>query len=108
MFDALAWLATEYHRRRSNPGAAPNFDKLIKEACPGWSYKSKQTGVTKEQFTEWYTTAVDGKSYELDAHIGKGTSFDPQQTIRVAFDWDDELKQVIVGYLGKHQRNRRS
>ncbi len=108
VFDALAWLATEYHRRRSNPGTAPNFDKLIKEACPGWSYKSKQTGVTKEQFTEWYTTAVDGKSYELDAHIGKGTSFDPQQTIRIAFDWDDELKQVIVGYLGRHQRNRRS
>ena len=108
VFDALAWLATEYHRRRSNPGDAPNFDKLIKEACPGWSYKAKQTEVTKEQFTEWYTTTLDGKTYELDAHIGKGTSFDPQQTIRIAFDWDDDLKQVIVGFLGRHQRNRRS
>ena len=108
VFDALAWLATEYHRRRANPGDAPNFDMLIKEACPGWSYKSKQTEVTKEQFAEWYTTTLDGKTYELDAHIGKGTSFDPQQTIRVAFDWDDDLKQVIVGFLGRHQRNRRS
>ena len=107
-FEALGWLATEYHRLRSNPGDAPNFDKLIKEACPGWSYKSKQTEVTKDQFTEWYTTTLDGKSYELDAHIGKGTSYDPQQTIRIAFDWDDELKQVIVGYVGRHQRNRRS
>ena len=108
VFDALAWLATEYHRRRSNPGDAPNFDKLIKEACPGWSYKPKQTEVTKEQFTEWYTTTMDGKTYELDAHIGKGTSFDPQQTIRIAFDWDDDLKQVVVGFVGRHQRNRRS
>ena len=108
VFDALAWLATEYHRRRSNPGAAPNFDKLIKESCPGWSYKSKQTEVTKEQFTEWYTTTLDGKSYKLDAHIGKGTSFDPHQIIRIAFDWDDDLKQVIVGFVGRHQRNRRS
>ena len=108
VFDALAWLATEYHRRRANPGDAPNFDKLIKEACPGWSYKSKQTEVTKEQFAEWYTTTLDGKSYELDAHIGKGNSFDPHQTIRIAFDWDDDLKQVVVGYLGRHQRNRRS
>ena len=107
-FEALGWLATEYHRLRSNPGDAPNFDKLIKEACPGWSYKSKQTEVTKDQFTEWYTTTLDGKSYELDAHIGKGTSYDPQQTIRIAFDWDDELKQVIVGFVGRHQRNRRS
>ena len=108
VFDALAWLATEYHRRRANPGDAPNFDMLIKEACPGWSYKSKQTEVTKEQFAEWYTTTLDGKTYELDAHIGKGTSFDPQKTIRIAFDWDDDLKQVIVGFLGRHQRNRRS
>ena len=108
VFEALGWLATEYHRRRSNPGDAPNFDKLIKEACPGWSYKPKQTEVTKDQFTEWYTTTLDGKSYELDAHIGKGASYDPQQTIRIAFDWDDELNQVIVGYVGRHQRNRRS
>ena len=108
VFDALAWLATEYHRRRSNPGDAPNFDKLIKEACPGWSYKPKQTEETKEQFLEWYTTSLDGKTYELDAHIGKGTSFDPQQTIRIAFDWDNDLRQVIVGFLGRHQRNRRS
>ena len=108
VFDALAWLATEYHRQRSNPGDAPNFDMLIKEACPGWSYKSKQTEVTKEQFAEWYTTTLDGKTYELDAHIGKGNSFDPQQTIRIAFDWDDDLKQVIVGFVGRHQRNRRS
>ena len=108
VFEALAWLATEYHRLRTNPGAAPNFDKLIKEACPGWSYKSKQTEVTKDQFTEWYTTTLDGRSYELDAHIGKGTSFDPHQTIRIAFDWDDELEQVIVGFVGRHQKNRNS
>ena len=108
VFDALAWLATEYHRLRTNPGDAPNFDKLIKEACPGWSYKPKQTEVTKDQFAEWYTTTLDGKSYGLDAHIGKGTSFDPHLTIRIAFDWDDELKQVIVGFVGRHQKNRNS
>ena len=108
VFDALAWLATEYHRRRMDPGSAPNFDMLLKEACPGWSYRPKQTEITKEQFAEWYTTTVDGRSYELDTHIGKGASFDPHQTIRIAFDWDDELKKVIVGYIGRHQRNRRS
>ena len=108
VFNALAWLATEYHRLRTNPGDAPNFDMLIKSACPGWSYKPKQTEVTKDQFTEWYTTTLDGKSYGLDAHIGKGTSYDPHQTIRIAFDWDDELKQVIVGFVGRHQKNRNS
>ena len=108
MFDALAWLATQYHRLRTNPGASPDFDKLVKEACPGWSYRPDQAEVTKDQFAQWYTTTVDGKTYELYSHVGKGNSFDPQNTIRIAFAWDDELRKVIVGYIGLHQRTRRS
>ncbi len=108
VFDALAWLATEYHELRMNPGASPGFNRRIKESCPGWFYKAGQTDVTKEQFYEWYTTSTDGKRYELDTHIGKGTSFNPQNTIRIAFAWDDERHEVVVGFLGLHQRNRRS
>jgi len=108
LFDALAWLATEYRRRRSNPGASPDFNMLVKEACPGWSYMPHQADGTKEQFAEWYTATANGRTYDLHAHIGKGNSFDPQQTIRVAFAWDDDLRKVIVGYVGLHQRNRRS
>ena len=107
-FDALAWLATEYHRLRTNPGASPDFDMLLKEACPGWSYKPDQAEVAKDQFAEWYTTTVDGKTYELYSHVGKGNSFDPQNTIRIAFAWDDKLRKVIVGYVGLHQKTRRS
>ena len=108
VFDALAWLATEYHRLRMNPGASPDFDKLVKEACPGWSYRPDQAEVTKDQFAQWYTTAVDGKTYELYSHVGKGNSFDPQNTIRIAFAWDDDLRVVVVGYIGLHQKTRRS
>ena len=108
VFDALAWLATVYHSRRMRPGKQPHFDKLLRESCSGWSYKPKQTEVTKEQFDEWYTTTMDGRSYDLDAHIGKGNSYDPKNTIRIAFAWDDELSKVVVGYIGHHQRTRSS
>ncbi len=108
VFDALAWLATVYHHRRANPGGSPDFDKLLKESCPGWSYKSSQTEITREQFEEWYTTTWEGKSYVLNPHLGKGISYDPQNTIRIAFDWDDDRKRVVVGYIGMHQRNRKS
>ena len=108
VFDALAWLAVEYHDRRANPGGSPDFDKLLKEACPGWSYKSSQTEITREQFEQWYTTTWDGKTYDLRPHLGKGTSHDPQNTIRIAFAWDDERRRVVVGYIGMHQRNRKS
>ena len=108
VFDALAWLATVYHSRRMRPGKQPHFDKLLRESCSGWSYKPKQTEVTKEQFDEWYTTTMDGRSYDLDAHVGKGNSYDPKNTLRVAFAWDDERSKVIVGYIGHHQRTRSS
>ena len=108
VFDALAWLATAYHQRRGNPGGSPDFDKLLKESCPGWSYKSSQTEITREQFEEWYTTIWEGRRYDLSPHLGKGISYDPQNTIRIAFDWDDDRKRVVVGYIGMHQRNRKS
>ena len=109
VYTVLAWLGTEYHRARTREmGRDPQFDRLLKEACSGWFYKPKQTDETKDQFPEWYRTRVGDREYELDAHVGKGTSYDPQNTIRVGFDWDDEEKRVVVGYIGRHQKNRRS
>ena len=109
VYNVLAWLGTEYHRARTRElGRDPQFDKLLKEACSGWFYKPKQTDETKDQYPDWYRTRVGDTEYELDAHVGKGTSFDPQNTIRIAFDWDEEGKRVVVGYIGRHQKNRRS
>ena len=109
VYSVLAWLSTEYHRARTREvGRDPQFDKLLKEACSGWFYKAKQTDETKDQYPEWYRTRVEDRVYELDIHVGKGTSFDPQNTIRIAFDWDEEEKRVVVGYIGRHQKNRRS
>ena len=109
VYSVLAWLSTEYHRARTREvGRDPQFDKLLKEACSGWFYKPKQTDETKDQYPEWYRTRVEDRVYELDIHVGKGTSFDPQNTIRIAFDWDEQEQRVVVGYIGRHQKNRRS
>lgn len=108
VFQALAWLATEFYRVRPDPGAKVDFDRLIKESCPGWSYKPNQTETTMGMYPEWYRAVVDGRTYELANHIGKGAGFDPRNTIRIAFAWDDERRQVVIGYVGRHQRNRQS
>ena len=108
LYQALAWLATEFHRLRPNPGPSPDFDRLIKEACPGWSYKPNQTETTMGMYTEWYRTTVNGRTFDLANHIGKGNSFDPKNTIRIAFAWDDDNKRIVVGFIGLHQRNRQS
>ena len=99
VFDALGWLATCYRRRQASS---------IGESCPGWFYKAAQSESTVGMFPEWYRTSFHGRSYDITAHIGKGNSFDPRSTIRIAFAWDDERERVVVGYVGRHQRNRQS
>lgn len=109
VYDALNWLANGYRRLRSNPtGVDPDFDKMLKEACPGWSYIPHQSAVTIGMFKDWYYTKTGGTKYELTEHLGKGNSGNPQHTIRIAFAWDADLQKVIVGYVGHHQRNQGS
>ena len=96
---ALVWLATVY---RHGPAES------IAEACPGWSYKSKQAPTTVGRFPDWYRTTVNGTVWKLVAHVGKGTGHDPKHTIRIAFAWDEQNERVIVGFVGRHQRTQLS
>ena len=109
VYDALAWLATEYHNIRANPtGSDPDLDILLREACSGWAYVPHQSYVTMGMYPEWYKAEHNGATYELTQHLRKGTSGNPQYSIRMAFAWDSEMKKVIMGYIGPHQRNQAS
>lgn len=109
VFAALTWLATDYHYLRwTGAGEEPRFNERLRESCSGWSYKPHQANITKQKYPDWYTTDIQGQSYELGEHLSKGTRANPQNTIRIAFAWDEERNQVIVGYIGRHQKNRRS
>ncbi len=109
VFDALMWLATDYYDLRVNPpGAEPEYDRRLKEACNGWSFSAKQSDTAKNMFPAEYKTTVNGKTYTLDPHIGEGSKGDPQIMIRIGFAWDDDIHKVIVGYIGLHQRTKAS
>ncbi len=110
VYAALEWLATEYYELHTNPqGADPReFDRRLKEACPGWSYTSKQSDTAKNKFKVEYKTTADERTYTLDQHVGKGTKGDPQYMIRIAFAWGEDIKKVVVGYIGRHQRTQAS
>ncbi len=103
VWDALQWLATTYYKSKMGQLRITNFDQSIKEAC-GWWYKGDQGETTLSRYKKSYTAIAYGKTYWLAEHIGKGTNFDARYTIRIAFDWDDDLRQVIVGYIGRHQQ----
>ena len=103
VLEALEWLATTYHRARTGEISVPKLDNSIYQACR-WKYVSNQSDVTMGQYESHYRTLVDGQTYRLEEHIGRGNSKDPVNTIRVAFHWDKERRRVIVGYIGQHQR----
>lgn len=104
---ALEWLATSYYDSRTGLAAITDLDESCRSASGMW-YKSSQHDVTMAAYRNWYTTKVGGRNIWLQEHIGKGTGFDPRRTIRIAFDWDRTLQQVIIGYIGRHQRTSAS
>ena len=108
VWDALDWLATTYYKTQTGAVRVKDLDVSLRQVCSGWSYASDQTDITVNTYPEWYTTSVDGVRYPLRRHIGKGRVRSANNLIRIAFDWDDETKRVIVGYIGPHQRNRNS
>ena len=103
VWEALEWLGTTYYASRMGRLRVTDFDQSVKEAC-GWWYKGDQGETTVSRYEKSYTTRADGKRYTLVEHIGKGTTFDARYTIRIAFDWDRDKRQVIVGYIGRHQQ----
>ena len=40
------------------------------------------------QYESYYKTVVGDQTYWLGEHIGRGSSKDPVNTIRIAFHWD--------------------
>ena len=103
VWKAFEWLATEYYDSRCNGfDGVDSFDEASREACGLW-YKPKQSDTAKGKYPDHYTTKVNGTTYWLDEHIGRGSG-DPRTMIRIAFAWDKDRRVVVVGYIGRHQR----
>lgn len=108
LFEAFDWLASVYAPARNGKARCSNFDHSIREQIPGWSYSGHQSDGTAGRFKEWYRCQRDGKSYDVLEHIGCGVRSRPEETIRVAFTWDQDEGLVVIGYIGQHQKNSKS
>ena len=47
--------------------------------------------------------SVNGKQYEIWPHIKLGNK--PPKILRVYFAFDDDLKKIVIGHVGKHLKN---
>ncbi len=103
IFKALQWLAIIYRDARMNGAPNPNLDESLRQTCSNWFYSANQSEYAIGKYPNSYKTTIDQKTYDLEPHIGTGTSRNERHTIRIAFAWDSELKKVVVGYVGQHQ-----
>ncbi len=44
----------------------------------------------------------------LDTHLKKGAAHDPRVCLRIYFFWDDDIEQVVIGYMTDHLQSSRS
>lgn len=102
---ALNWLATTYWLARTGKQPCSDLDKSVRELIPGWSYSGGQKKHSVGKHESWYHCKWNGKDYWIGEHLGCGISKRPEETIRIAFAWDNEDKKVVIGFIGQHQRN---
>jgi hypothetical protein len=110
VFKTLEWLENAYLEMRAsgNDKKKKNGSTTLEESCKeqtGMTYKANQSEVTMGRNKQDYFTTWGGKNICLEEHIGKGSSFDPKSTLRIAFHYDSDSKKVVVGYIGMHQKN---
>lgn len=100
VYRCLELLANEYTRMKRGEGDRHSFkaeaDKL--GLAYGGSVEPSVAGESGEQyFVRWR-----GRRRFLDQHVTKGSSRDPRFSMRIYHTWDDELQQVVVGWLPSH------
>jgi hypothetical protein len=107
---ALRWLATIYHDSRTGVKECPDRETSVRDAVPGWTYEPHQSKMTMNhrKHRAWYHTTHEGTEFSLPEHLKCGSTKDGRHSIRIAFNWDDKSKKVVLGYLGQHQQNAAS
>ena len=104
-YDAIRWLQSTYVPNKNGVATKRgNLADLAKQA--GLEYIPFQSEITKGRCKNGdYTCIVDGVTWELDEHFRFGAGNSPENCLRVAFAFDERQKRVIIGYVGKHQKN---
>ena len=105
IYEALEWVATDF-RDFCRSGSGALNPMILREKC-NWFYAGGQGVSSVGKYGGWYETTFEGRSIGLQRHIGKGRVQSAKNIIRVAFGYDDVSGKVIVGYVGRHQRNVR-
>ena len=108
VYRSLLLLANEYRNMRLGyDGAKEAFDDHV--GALGLQYSPsisrERAGEQGDTYLVRYPGHTSPKRF-LEMHIRKGNAKDNQYCLAIYFFWDDETRQVVVGWLPSHLNNR--
>ena len=103
-FNILEWLSTNYHESKSGIRPCSNLEFCCQMET-GAKYIPHQHQQTMKGFETEYFRSYNGKKVAFEEHIKVGVSRDSEESLRVAFYWDNENNKVVVGFVKLHQKN---
>jgi len=108
VFRSLLLLANEYRNMRLGlADAREAFEAKMAELglrCSG-SISESRAGEEGDTYFVRYPLHADRKRF-LELHLRKGSTRDDRHCLAVYFFWDEETRQVVVGWLPSHLENR--
>lgn len=102
----LLLLGTTYRDMRV--GLLPQEKLSSKCAELGVEISSTGDRATLMQWGDQYEVMWRRERRFLDLHLKKGSAHDPRLCLRIYFFWEDELEQVVIGYMTDHLQSKKS
>lgn len=104
----LLLLANEYRNKElgypdANEALDQQLEKLTVECTP--SISLERAGQEGDTYFVQYPNHTANRRF-LEKHIRKGTSREDRYCLRIYFFWDNDTRQVVVGWLPSHLENR--
>jgi len=105
--EALLLLAREYRDARIGGGSLKDFEAKAAALHLRFSGSIEKSRAGQEG-EEYFVAYPFGSSHRrfLECHLRKGSSTDPRRCLAIYFFWDDDTRQVVVGWLPSHLDNR--
>lgn len=100
----LQLLAHEYCDMRCGICSKADFEAALSKIGMKFSGSISKTAAG-EQGDEYFIK-IRGRRTLMEFHLTKGTSYEPRHSLRIYFLFDEDDREVVVGWLPSHLDNR--
>lgn len=107
VYKALLLLANDYRNMRVGLADAASFETATQKLnldCSG-SIDKMRAGEEGDTYFVSYPIGSSSKEF-LAMHLRKGSKKDDRYCLAIYFFWDEDTRQVVVGWLPSHLQNR--